>query len=134
MPWKGQTLVGTTETRFRGDPDQVEPLTPEKHYLVGVLRHYFPRHENLSVRDLSGAFAGLRVLPSGTGHAFHRSREVLITPDRLTRPRFIGVYGGKLTAWRATAAQVMDRIGDSLPQRKPRVDTRTHRLIIQPSP
>jgi glycerol-3-phosphate dehydrogenase len=130
MPWKGQTLVGTTETRFRGDPDEVEPLLSEKQYLVNVMRHYFPRHANLSVRDLSGAFAGLRVLPSGPGHAFHRSREVLISPDRLSHPRFVGVYGGKLTAWRATAEQVMDRIGGSLPARPPRADTRTHRLVM----
>jgi glycerol-3-phosphate dehydrogenase len=27
MPWHGNTLVGTTETRFRGDPDQAHPLT-----------------------------------------------------------------------------------------------------------
>jgi glycerol-3-phosphate dehydrogenase len=130
MPWKGQTLVGTTETRFRGDPDEVEPSMSEKQYLVGVLRHYFPRYEHLGVRELAGSFAGLRVLPSGSGHAFHRSREVLITADRVARPRFVGVYGGKLTAWRATAEQVMERVGGSLPQRAARADTKVHRLMV----
>jgi glycerol-3-phosphate dehydrogenase len=95
-----------------------------------VMRHYFPRHINLSVRDLRGAFAGLRVLPSGTGHAFHRSREVLIAPERLTKPRFVGVYGGKLTAWRATAEQAMERIAPSLPAHPARADTRTYRLTV----
>jgi glycerol-3-phosphate dehydrogenase len=130
MPWRGQMLVGTTETRFRGDPDQVQPLTPEKHYLVSVLRHYFPRHAALTVRDLAGAFAGLRVLPAGGGHAFHRSRETLLGADRPQRPRFLGVYGGKLTGWRATAEQALERIAGSLPARRPRVDTRRHRLVV----
>ena len=28
MPWHGNMLVGTTESRFRGDPDAVHPLRP----------------------------------------------------------------------------------------------------------
>ena len=43
MPWHGQLLVGTTETRFRGDPAAVAPTAAELHYLLGVLKHYFPR-------------------------------------------------------------------------------------------
>jgi glycerol-3-phosphate dehydrogenase len=129
MPWKGATLVGTTETRFRGDPDKVQPLMAEKHYLVSVLRHYFPRFAQLDARHISSSFAGLRVLPAGSGHAFHRSRETLLAADRLQQPRFLGVYGGKLTAWRATAEQVMTRIAESLPTRPPRANTRTHRLL-----
>jgi glycerol-3-phosphate dehydrogenase len=128
MPWHGQMLVGTTETRFRGDPDEVHPLAAEKHYLVGVLRHYFPRHAHLHVRDLADSFAGVRVLPAGSGHAFHRSRETLLVCDRPDRPRVLGIYGGKLTGWRATAQQVMQRIDGSLPTRAARADTSTLRL------
>jgi glycerol-3-phosphate dehydrogenase len=42
MPWRGATLVGTTETPYRGDPDQVRPLPEEEDYLLGVASHYFP--------------------------------------------------------------------------------------------
>jgi len=42
MPWKGEMLVGTTETPFQGDPDQVRPLPEEEEYLLDVVRHYFP--------------------------------------------------------------------------------------------
>ena len=130
MPWHGSMLVGTTETRFRGDPDAVEPLMAEKHYLVGVLRRYFPRHAQLQVRDLIDSFAGVRVLPAGTGHAFHRSRETLLISDRTHHPRVLGIYGGKLTGYRATAEHVVERIRDSLPQTRARADTRT--LILKP--
>lgn len=128
MPWGGRTLVGTTETRFHGDPDQVHPLASERHYLLSVLRHYFPRYAPLELR-VPEAFAGLRVLPAGRGHAFHRSRETLLMPDRRQRPRVLSIYGGKLTGWRATAERAMRRIAGSLPARRPRADTRVTRLV-----
>lgn len=130
MPWKGQTLVGTTETRFRGDPDRVEPLRSEVNYLLRVLGRYFPRYAD--GRDaVVEAFAGVRVLPAGPGHAFHRSRETILAAsvkDDRGRIRVLSVYGGKLTAWRATAEKVMSRIAGSLPARKPVADTRELRL------
>jgi len=131
MPWHGNTLVGTTETRFHGDPDHVHPMAAERHYLMSVLKHYFPRYAALDARDLVDSFAGLRVLPGGTGHAFHRSRETEFVADRPLRPRTLGIYGGKLTCWRATAEQAMRRVAGSLPARRPRADTR--RLKLSPT-
>jgi glycerol-3-phosphate dehydrogenase len=127
MPWKGNTLVGTTETKFRGDPDRVEPLRAEKSYLVRVLDRYFPRYEADRSGAILDAFAGLRVLPAGPGHAFHRSRETVLHPDaanRGARARLLTIYGGKLTTYRATAEKVMARIAHALPVRRPRADTR----------
>jgi glycerol-3-phosphate dehydrogenase len=128
MPWHGNTLVGTTETRFRGDPDQAHPLTAERHYLVSVLKHYFTQYAGLDVRQLIDSFTGLRILPAGEGHAFHRSRETQLLTDRPLRPRVLSIYGGKLTGYRATAEQVLTRIGASLPSRAARADTRTLKL------
>ena len=131
MPWHGHTLVGTTETRFRGDPDQVHPHAAERHYLVSVLRHYFAQYAKLDTHQLIDSFAGLRVLPAGAGHAFHRSRETLLVTDRPARPRALSIYGGKLTGWRATAEHVCREIAPALPARAARADTRTLKL---PSP
>ena len=131
MPWQSNTLVGTTETRFRGDPDQVQPLAAERHYLVSVLKHYFTQHAALDARQLVNSFAGLRVLPAGAGHAFHRSRETLLVGDRPLRPRALTIYGGKLTGWRATAEHVCQRIAPSLPARAARADTRTLKLPLE---
>jgi glycerol-3-phosphate dehydrogenase len=123
MPRDDNTLIGTTETRFHGDPDQVRPLETEIRYLLGVYNHYFPDHH--CVRgDVIAAFAGLRVLPSGKGHAFHRSREVVMVTDRRRRPRVLSILGGKLTTWRPTAQKVLRRITGSLPPVAARADTR----------
>ncbi|HXI49687.1 MAG TPA: FAD-dependent oxidoreductase [Steroidobacteraceae bacterium] len=115
MPWSGATLIGTTETPYHGDPDQVHPLPEEEEYLLAVVRHYFPALSALTRSDITERFAGLRVLPAATQAAFDRSRETIFTTDRDARPRVLSIYGGKLTGWRAAAAHVMQRISPSLP-------------------
>jgi glycerol-3-phosphate dehydrogenase len=123
MPWDGATLIGTTETPYRGDPDQVHPLPEEEEYLLAVVRHYFPHLSALTRGDITGRFAGLRVLPAATQAAFDRSRETIFTTDRDARPRVLSIYGGKLTGWRAAAAHVMQRISPSLPAAVKRAET-----------
>ena len=123
MPWGGATLIGTTETPYHGDPDQVHPLPEEEEYLLAVVRHYFPALSALTRSDITERFAGLRVLPAVTQAAFDRSRETVFTADRDARPRVLGIYGGKLTGWRAAAAHVMQRISPSLPAAARKAET-----------
>jgi glycerol-3-phosphate dehydrogenase len=123
MPWAGATLIGTTETPYRGDPDKVHPLPAEEEYLLAVVRHYFPALAGITRADITERFAGLRVLPAATQAAFDRSRETIFTTDRDVRPRVLCIYGGKLTGWRAAAAHVMQRISPSLPAAVRRAET-----------
>jgi len=53
-------------------------------------------------------------LPAASQAAFDRSRESIFTTDRDPYPRVVGIYGGKLTGWRAAAAHVLERIAPSL--------------------
>lgn len=119
MPWQEHTLVGTTETRFDGDPSAVSARPEEITYLQETLWRYFPGHRG----KLLGSFAGLRVLPHGSGPAFQRSRETVLYPDNPDRVRLVTVYGGKLTGYRATAVKVMRLLKRFLPVRAPRADT-----------
>ena len=118
-------MIGTTELRYRAGPDEVTPTAGESHYLLGILRRYFPAVAATGTASPPRAFAGLRVLPGGPGHAFHRSRETHLTVDREQTPRVISIYGGKLTTFRATAAQVLRRIASSLPARHAIADVDT---------
>jgi glycerol-3-phosphate dehydrogenase len=122
MPREGALLIGTTETRFKGDPDNVHALPAEESYLLSVLGHYFPDYR-LTRGELITSWAGCRVLPAGAGHAFHRSRETILHPDDSQNVRLLTIYGGKLTTYRATALKVIERIAPSLPERKRRGDT-----------
>ncbi len=119
MPWYDRTLVGTTESVYTGDLAQVQALPAEISYLQTTLAQYFPARP-LTVVD---SFAGLRVLPTGAGRAFHRPRETCLQADDPHRPSIISIYGGKLTGYRATAERVMRLLQGTLPQRQPRADT-----------
>jgi glycerol-3-phosphate dehydrogenase len=123
MPWHEGTLVGTTETPFRGDPDHVAPLPEEEEYLLGVARHYFSAASRFTRGDIVQRFAGLRVLPAASQKAFDRSRETIFTTDREPYPRVLGIYGGKLTGWRAAAEHVLERIQPSLGESRRRAAT-----------
>jgi glycerol-3-phosphate dehydrogenase len=123
MPWHGATLIGTTETPYSGPPEQAHPLPEEEEYLLTVARHYFPGLRALTRADITQRFAGLRVLPAANQAAFDRSRETIFTADRDLRPRVLGIYGGKLTGWRAAAAHIMEKIAPSLPKLKRRAAT-----------
>jgi glycerol-3-phosphate dehydrogenase len=129
IPWKGALLVGTTETPFAGDPGRVAPTPAEIHYLLGVLKHYFPRWRERSESDLIESFAGLRVLPAGADRAFQRSRETQLILDRARSPRVLSIYGGKLTTWRAVSQRALERIAGSLPRR--RAIARTDQLPLR---
>lgn len=129
MPWQGRMLLGTTETTYQGDPASVTPLPQECEYLLEVLQHYFPRFAQQSVTVLD-AFAGLRVLPMAPQSAFHRARDTLLWLDDEQQPTVLGIYGGKLTAYRATAEKVLRCLRAVLPPRKACADTR--RITLQP--
>ncbi len=129
MPWHGATLIGTTETPYAGEPDGAHPLPQEEEYLLAVARHYFPALSHLTRADITQRFAGLRVLPSASQAAFDRSRETIFTADRESKPRVVGIYGGKLTGWRAAAAHVLKLISPSLPAAQTRAAT--DRIILR---
>jgi glycerol-3-phosphate dehydrogenase len=131
MPWHAATLIGTTETPFQGDPDEVHPLPQEEEYLLAVARRYFPAWGGMTRANISQRFAGLRVLPKATEGVFNRSRETILSVDRAANPRVLGIYGGKLTGWRAAAERVLERIGPSLPQRRRLAETQD--LILRRS-
>lgn len=126
MPWKGNTLIGTTEMPYDGDPGVVRAQQSEIDYLQETWQHYFPGSRG----RLLDSFAGLRVLPQGVGSVFHRSRETVLHPDNADRARLVTVYGGKLTGYRATAAEMMRLFQPSLPARTAVTDTATLKLSL----
>ena len=126
---KNQTImVGTTETAYSGEPEAVKPLEAEIAYLLETLAYYFPRLRHLQRADVIRAFAGLRVLPQDNNKrkkaVFSRTRDTLLLSEPETQPRLISIYGGKLTAYRATAESVLHKIHRTLPKHKQAISTR----------
>ncbi|WIO73159.1 FAD-dependent oxidoreductase [Porticoccaceae bacterium LTM1] len=126
MPWKNGTLVGTTETLYLGHPDHCHPLDSEVDYLQTVLNHYFPNW----IKTPNDAFCGLRVLPKALGsdqRIFSRSREVIVKAEG----HYIGVYGGKLTGYRATAEKIIKQVREIIGRRQE--VARTDKLTLKSS-
>ncbi len=128
IPWKGRTMVGTTETPYTGDPARVVPLASEIEYLLETYTHYFPRRST----KILASWSGLRVLPRGEGRAFDKPRETTLVVDDEARPSLVAIYGGKLTGYRATSERVVERLLPHLPKRT-RI-ARTDELTLEPEP
>ncbi|ROR29512.1 FAD-dependent oxidoreductase [Inmirania thermothiophila] len=127
LPWGGETLVGTTETPYAGDPAACRPLPAEVAYLRAAFGRRFPRRP----AEVLGAFAGLRVLPGGDAPAFRRPRETLV--GLAGRPvRIAVVAGGKLTTFRATARRVLAGLAPALGP--PPGAAALERLRLEPAP
>ena len=124
MPWKGKTMIGTTETKFTGDPSNVVALEEEIDYLCEIAKAYFPRFKAINRDNIYGSFSGLRVLPHASGKAFSRPRETTFHIDKKIAPRVATIYGGKLTAYRITAENFVRKMSKILPKRTRKAHTK----------
>jgi glycerol-3-phosphate dehydrogenase len=106
-------MIGTTETPYSGDPEQVAPLETEIEYLLQTWNHYF--EPTLARAEVIDSFAGLRVLPVDDASPFHRSRDTLLHRDPQVH-NVVTIYGGKLTSHHHTAMRVMRTL--DLPPRR----------------
>jgi glycerol-3-phosphate dehydrogenase len=107
LPWRGGTLLGTTDSADSGSPDAVAPTEEDRDRMLDAAARYFPG-ARLGKEDVAGGFAGLRPLAAP---ASSRAAAALSREDRLHEPlpRLLVSVGGKLTTARATAARVLDR-------------------------
>jgi glycerol-3-phosphate dehydrogenase len=117
LPWKGTTLVGTTEVLQR-DPDATAPTDEEIDYLILRFNHYFSA--KISRADVAQAFAGARPLVGRASNPSAIGREYRI----IRRGNLINVFGGKMTTFMALARRVSMRVdnyfGRSRTAREPR--------------
>lgn len=103
LPFKGETLVGTTEVRQSLE----QPITcsdEEKAYLLRIYNQYFTKP--VATEQIIGTFSGVRPLLAGSESASKASREYRI----IKQGHLINVFGGKWTTARALARAVVDRL------------------------
>ena len=60
IPWYGRTLIGTTDTDYRGDPDDVAVEAEDIAYLLTEANRYL--NIGWGAGDVIGSYAGLRAL------------------------------------------------------------------------
>jgi glycerol-3-phosphate dehydrogenase len=107
IPWRGYTLVGTTDVDYAGDPATVTCSDDERRYLLDETRKALPGVA-ISASDVLAEFAGVRPLAyAAGGSASAVSREDLVAEDA---NGVIAIAGGKFTTARAVAQRVVTRI------------------------
>lgn len=100
LPWKGQTLLGTTEQRQTLD----EPTTcseQEEAYLLNNYAAYFT-----NTPEVVSKFAGVRPLIRSAADPTRATREYAIE----SQGKIISVFGGKWT----TSRQLGERVADTV--------------------
>jgi glycerol-3-phosphate dehydrogenase len=108
-PWQNMSVIGTTDTDYYGDLDDVVATTAEVRYLVQAVARVFPAI--LSARAI-GTWAGVRPTIYDWGP----------NPDRLSRdhevvdhsahgaPGLFSMIGGKLASYRMFAEEATDAV------------------------
>jgi glycerol-3-phosphate dehydrogenase len=104
LPWKGTTLVGTTEVMHQSSLEHVTATDAEIDYLIARFNRYV--RQPISRDDVASTFAGVRPL---VGRATNPS--AIARDYRLERRgNLLNVFGGKMTTFRSLAEKAAMRV------------------------
>ncbi len=104
IPWYGRTILGTTDTDYRGDLDRVVVEDADITYLLAAANQYFKT--DWTHQDVIVSYAGLRVMKQSDAEqssSVSRDWELRTTPNHVHH-----IIGGKLTSAREDASEVVD--------------------------
>jgi glycerol-3-phosphate dehydrogenase len=129
IPWRGFSLVGTTDTDFEGDLDHLAATRDEVQYLLAEAQRVFPA-ARVRAEDILYTYSGVRPLAFEEGRSASAvSREHKVIPEGQAGS-FLSITGTKLTCYRSLAEEAVDQVGRllGLPVR-----CRTHLLALDGS-
>lgn len=101
------TYIGTTDTNYNGDIDNVTATADDAAYLINAVNATFTGVD-LSLQDIESSWAGLRPLIHEDGKSaseLSRKDEIFESPTGL-----ISIAGGKLTGYRKMAERVVNLV------------------------
>lgn len=127
MPHESESIVGTTDDDFYGDPDDLEATNDEVEYLLEGASSLVPAVRRARI---TRAWCGLRT----TIYAYGPTEDALSREHQLHdgaahgAAGLLSFVGGKLASYRAQAEEATDRILELLG--RPRVACRTHEVPL----
>ncbi|NOS75192.1 MAG: glycerol-3-phosphate dehydrogenase/oxidase [Methyloglobulus sp.] len=111
IPWYGLTLLGTTDTNYDGDINNIPISNDDISYLLNEANQAL-KSANWTEQDIIGKFAGIRVLQQSSRDnptAISRDWVLATSPNGL-----LSSIGGKLTSAREDAAVIVDTLCTNL--------------------
>ncbi|MCA9879476.1 MAG: glycerol-3-phosphate dehydrogenase/oxidase [Thermomicrobiales bacterium] len=116
IPWNDAYLVGTTDTRYTGDLDELSATDDEIDWMLQEVNTLFPR-ANLTWDSIRYSYAGVRPLPSAPGknEGAVTRRHMVVDHATLGGPQgLFSVVGGKLTTYRELAEHALATVDRGL--------------------
>lgn len=110
IPWYGMTLLGTTDTEFRGDVTNVKVEPSDIRYLLDAVNDYLQAPWN--EQDIIGHFVGVRVFKR-EGQLNLQDSPSSVSRDWELKSQTDDIHysiGGKITSARQDAAAIVDKV------------------------
>lgn len=114
IPWEDNTLIGTTDTPYNGDPNTLIVSKDEKNYLLNAINYYLT-DKTITMNDIIDSFAGLRPLQYSEKSASKRSRDFSLLESN---SGLLHLFGGKYTSFRYMAETTVNYIVSKHPTPK----------------
>ena len=113
VPWDDVTYVGTTDTDYHGEVDEVSCTAEDIDYLLAALNK--STTSNLTRSDVVGSWAGLRPLVAGSPDAGGKTKDLSRRHSvDVSTSGVVTVTGGKLTTYRRMASDAVDVVTGQL--------------------
>ena len=116
IPWRGKTIIGTTDTVYNGSPDEFKVTGEDIQNLIQEINEYL--NFKIETRDVYYYYGGMRPLvddSTDSSNTYNVSRKNEISDHKLSgRPGFITALGGKYTTSRMLAEKAVDEVCDIL--------------------
>jgi glycerol-3-phosphate dehydrogenase len=116
------TYIGTTDTDYHGDLDDVRAGMDDVEYLVNGVNHIFPK-VSLKVEDVESTWTGLRPLIEEEGKSasqLSRKDEIFESDSGL-----LSIAGGKLTGYRKMAERIINKLEKKISEAHPEKKLKT---------
>ena len=117
IPRGNITYIGTTDTDYKGDLNEVMADRDDATYLLNAVNNTFPT-VHLNLEDVVSTWAGLRPLIHEDG----KSASELSRKDEIfeSESGMFSIAGGKLTGYRKMAERMVDKIMEKLAENEKR--------------
>ena len=127
IPWNKLYLIGTTDVRFEGNPDEVRCEQWEIDYLLAEANLAFPG-AGITRDNILDTYSGVRPLPVTGDKAEENITRRHFIREHPQLPNLLSIVGGKLTTYRSLAEECVDLIFRKLGKDSPPCRTATEVL------
>jgi glycerol-3-phosphate dehydrogenase len=128
IPWRGHTLIGTTDREYIGDPDAYCVTREKIEEYITEVNTAFGKENLIQYSDIVYVYGGMRpLIDDQTKDVYKTSRKYEILdhePEGL--PGLITVEGGKYTTSRNLAENVLKKVNKKFKQPSKSITARKH--------